>query len=67
VHLVGGPRTIETFRRLGALDELGLIVLPLLLGGGMQLTPALSTEARLTLTSARALPNGAVEIAYSCP
>ena len=30
VHLVGGPRTIETFRRLGALDELGLIVLPLL-------------------------------------
>ncbi len=66
VHLVGGPRTIETFRRLGALDELGLIVLPLLLGGGMQLTPALSTDAGLTLTSARALPSGAVELAYSC-
>src|SRR5438477_9111176 len=29
VHLVGGPRTIETFRSLGALDKLGLIVLPL--------------------------------------
>src|SRR5207247_10908756 len=25
VHLVGGPRTIETVRGLGALDELGLI------------------------------------------
>jgi hypothetical protein len=24
VHLVGGPRTIETFRTLGALDKLGL-------------------------------------------
>jgi dihydrofolate reductase len=38
VHLVGGPRTIETFRVLGALDKLGLIVLPLLLGTGMRLT-----------------------------
>src|SRR5207248_9835972 len=25
VHLVGGPRTIEAFRSLGALDKLGLI------------------------------------------
>jgi dihydrofolate reductase len=28
VHLVGGPRTMETFRQLGALDLLGLIVCP---------------------------------------
>jgi dihydrofolate reductase len=41
VHLVGGPRTIETFRALGALDKLGLLVLPLLLGDGMRLTPSL--------------------------
>jgi dihydrofolate reductase len=66
VHLVGGPRTIETFRRLGALDELGLIVLPLLLGDGMQLTPSVSTEADLTLERTRALPTGAVEIVYAC-
>src|SRR5438309_9747046 len=66
VHLVGGPRTIETFRSLGALDELGLIVLPLLLGGGMQLTPSLSTDARLTLARQHALPTGAVEIVYAC-
>ena len=38
VHLVGGPRTIETFRALGALDKLDLVVLPLLLGDGMRLT-----------------------------
>ena len=42
VHLIGGPRTIETFRTLGALDKLELVVLPLLLGGGMRLTPSLS-------------------------
>src|SRR5438874_9798758 len=44
VHLVGGPRTIEAFRALGALDKLGLIVLPLFLGEGMQLTPSLGSD-----------------------
>lgn len=63
---MGGPRTIETFRQLAAVDELGLIVLPLLLGNGIQLTPSLSTDTRLTLKSARALPSGAVEIIYTC-
>jgi dihydrofolate reductase len=66
VHLIGGPRTIETFRRLGALDELGLIVLPLLLGEGLQLTPSVSTDAALRLKGERALPSGAVEIVYAC-
>jgi dihydrofolate reductase len=66
VHLVGGPTTIETFRRLGALDYLGLIVLPLFLGGGMQLTPALSTDATLTLESQEQLPGGRLELVYAC-
>jgi dihydrofolate reductase len=66
VHLVGGPHTIETFRALGALDKLGLIVLPVLLGAGLQLTPSLSTDSRLTLESERALPSGSVEIVYDC-
>ena len=65
VHLVGGPRTIETFRALGALDKLGLIVLPLLLGEGMRLTPSLSTDTGLALESERALPGGSVEIVYA--
>ena len=55
VHLIGGPRTIETFRALGALDKLELVVLPLLFGGGMRLTPSLSADAGLTFESARAL------------
>lgn len=44
IHLVRGPSAIEAFRDLGALDQLGLIVLPHLLGSGMQLTPAVSTD-----------------------
>jgi dihydrofolate reductase len=64
VHLVGGPRTIETFRALGALDTLELVVLPLLFGGGMRLTPALDPAAGLSLERARALAGGSVEIVY---
>jgi dihydrofolate reductase len=66
VHLVGGPRTIETFRALGALDRLGLIVMPMLVGDGMRLSPPLRSDTDLTLESERALPEGSVEIVYAC-
>jgi dihydrofolate reductase len=66
VHLIGGPRTIETYRALGALDKLELIVLPLLLGSGMRLTPSLSPDTGLTFERVRSLPGGSVEIVYSC-
>jgi dihydrofolate reductase len=66
VHLIGGPRTIETFRALGALDKLELVVLPLFLGGGMRLTPALSSDTELRLERERSLPGGSVEIVYAC-
>jgi dihydrofolate reductase len=65
VHLIGGPRTIETYRALGALDQLELVVLPLLLGSGLRLTPALDTDAGLTFERERALPGGSVEIVYA--
>ena len=66
VHLVGGPRTIETFRGLGALNKLGLVVLPLMFGAGMKLTPTFNPETELTLESHRALPGGSVELVYDC-
>jgi dihydrofolate reductase len=65
VHLVGGPHTVETFRLLGEVDELGLIVLPLLLGKGMRLTPAVRTDGGLKLKSERTLAGDAVEIIYT--
>lgn len=66
VHLVGGPRTIEAFRSLGALDKLGLLVLPVLIGEGMRLAPPVDPDVKLTLESERLLPEGAVEIVYAC-
>jgi dihydrofolate reductase len=65
VHLIGGPTTIETYRKLGAIDEFGLLVLPILVGEGMQLTPSISTGDRFTLQSQRELPRGAVELVYA--
>jgi dihydrofolate reductase len=67
VHLIGGPTTIETYRQRGAIDEFGLVVLPIFAGEGMQLTPALRTDERLTLKSERVLPTGAVELLYESP
>jgi dihydrofolate reductase len=66
VHLVGGARTIETFRALGALDKLGLILLPIFLGAGLRLTPAVSVDTELTLESVQPLQGGSVEIVYDC-
>jgi dihydrofolate reductase len=64
VHLVGGLQTIETFRRIGGLDKLGLLLMPIILGGGRLLTESVSTDTKLTLEGVRPLPEGAVDIVY---
>lgn len=64
VHLIGGPQTIETFRALGALDELSLVVLPFVLGGGRRLTDGVSVDMGLEFERSRPLEGGSVEIVY---
>jgi len=66
VHLVGGVKTIEAFRALGALDKLGLLVLPFFLGDGLRLTPTISVDTELLLDETRTLPEGAVHVVYRC-
>ncbi|MFF2999507.1 dihydrofolate reductase family protein [Streptomyces sp. NPDC057950] len=66
IHLIGGPRTIGAFHTLDALDTLELVVVPMLFGSGMQLTPVLDPGTGLTFERERALPGGSVEIVYSC-
>jgi dihydrofolate reductase len=65
VHPVGGPRTIQAFQEIGALDRLELVVLPILLGDGLPLTPPGSPHSPLRLESHRAFPDGAIEHVYS--
>lgn len=64
VHLVGGPRTIEAFRSIGALDQLGLVVMPRMLGSGTTLTESLAPDIRLSLSRQTALSNGALDVVY---
>jgi dihydrofolate reductase len=65
VHLVGGPRTIETMRSLGVLDELRVLVLPILTSRGRHLTPDLDASTDLQLGDVRQWPAGVVELTYT--
>jgi dihydrofolate reductase len=65
VHLVGGPRTIRAFQGIGALDRLELVLLPILLGDGLPLSPQGSPQVPLTLLRAdRTFPDGSAELVY---
>jgi hypothetical protein len=63
-YKVGGPRTIETYRSPGALDELRLMVLPMFVETGCQLTPELSTDTGLDLIETRGWPGSVTELVY---
>jgi dihydrofolate reductase len=65
VHLIGGPKTVRAFHSIGALDELGVILLPLLAGSGVPISRSGMEMERLTLESERRFPDGAVELLYS--
>ena len=65
VHLVGGPSTMHAFREIGALDEIWLHVVPMLLGSGTPLSPAGTERLALTLRSTRTFPDGVVELGYA--
>jgi dihydrofolate reductase len=65
VHLVGGVRTIRAFHEAGALDRLEIVVLPVLLGEGVPLSPAGAPPVPLNLLrSGRRFPDGSVELVY---
>jgi dihydrofolate reductase len=64
VHLVGGPRTMQAFRGIGALAEIGLLIIPRIQGSGVPLAPAGVEPLSLTLRSTRTFPDGAIEAWY---
>ncbi len=65
VHLVGGPRTIQACYQHGALDNLEVAVLPLMLGEGVPLWPHGSQPPALRLLhEPQAFPDGSVELSY---
>src|SRR5579875_2541279 len=66
VQVLGGARTIRAFLDLDAIDELGMVVLPVILGDGTPLfLPGSLARTDLQLVHQRAFPDGAVELVYT--
>jgi dihydrofolate reductase len=65
VWLLGGAALLRSFLRADAVDELRIVVVPILLGAGIALFGTLEKEVPLTLLSTRQYPNGIVELRYA--
>lgn len=64
IYLVGGARTAASFIDAGLVDELRLIVYPLVAGEGKALFATTKGRRRLELREVRQLPDGRVSLIY---
>lgn len=65
VQLLGGARTIRAFLQIGAVDELGIMILPVLLGDGIPLFESGTIpRASLQLEQHRTFPDGSIYLTY---
>lgn len=64
ILLPGSPGLVRSLLRLGLLDELGLMVHPIVAGDGMRLFDAMTAQARLELLDARTFRTGVVCLRY---
>jgi dihydrofolate reductase len=64
IYLIGGARTTASLIDAGLVDELRLIVHPLLAGGGSNLFGATERRRKLELRKAQQLTDGRVSLIY---
>ena len=64
IWLVGGAILCESFLRLGLVDEIRLMIAPILLGDGLRLFGNSGFEQRWHLKDVVAYKNGFVELWY---
>ena len=64
IWLVGGAMLGQSFLRLGLVDEIRLMIAPVLLGDGLHLFGDSGTEQKWHLKNAVAYKNGFVELSY---
>lgn len=65
IWLVGGALLCQRFLALGLVDEIRLMIAPVLLGDGIRLFGDSRTEERWNLKNVAAYKNGYVELTYS--
>ena len=64
IYAVGGPTFVTSLLNAGLLDELMLLVHPLLLGGGRPLFAGVKDFRRLTMTRCEPMPDGRALLVY---
>ena len=65
MHVVGGATLVSSLMNLGLIDELRLMVNPLILGGGKAPFKDVKERHALKLVRARPLKSGKVGLTYS--
>ncbi len=60
----GSPTLVRSLLCAGLLDELSLMVHPIVLGSGMRLFDDVASPVALTLADSRALGSGVVSVTY---
>ncbi|HEU5340339.1 dihydrofolate reductase family protein [Edaphobacter sp.] len=65
IWLVGGAMLCQRFLELGMVDEIRLVIAPVLLGEGLRLFSGGMAEERWSLKNVVAYRNGFVELSYS--
>ncbi|MDD5320551.1 MAG: dihydrofolate reductase family protein [Methylococcales bacterium] len=67
IYAVGGATLVSSLMNLGLIDEIRLVVHPLILGGGKALFKDVAERHALTLLESRPLKSGKVSLNYSVP
>jgi dihydrofolate reductase len=67
IWLVGGAMLCQRFLELGLVDEIDLMIAPVVLGEGLRLFGGSLTEEKWNLKNVVAYKNGFVELSYSAP
>jgi len=65
IYLIGGARVVSGLMDAGLVDELRLLVYPLICGDGKALFASAHRRRSLTLQKAQALPDGKLSLIYS--
>lgn len=64
IQVPGSPRLVRSLLRDGLLDELSLMVQPIVLGSGMRLFDEMTDRVRLKLVESRTFSNGVLSVTY---
>jgi dihydrofolate reductase len=64
IQIPGSPRLVASLLRDGLLDELGLMIPPLIVGSGLRLFDSFDTRLGLELVESRTLGGGVLSVTY---